>query len=157
MLLKNVLYEDFVNYKEPSMFLAFPNCTFKCDKENGSQLCQNWSLTLAPIIDIDINKLIDNFLDNPITKAVVCGGLEPIDSFDELYEFIIKLREKSDAMVVIYTGYNPGEIRSEINKLKKIPNIIVKYGRYRPNEEKHFDPVLGVELASDNQYAKQIS
>jgi len=34
-------------------------------------------------------------------------------------------------------------------------NIIVKFGRYRPNQEKHYDKILGVFLASDNQYAKE--
>ena len=32
-------------------------------------------------------------------------------------------------------------------------NIIIKYGRYIPNDGKHFDRVLGVELVSNNQYA----
>jgi hypothetical protein len=35
-------------------------------------------------------------------------------------------------------------------------NIVIKFGRYRPGQQKHFDEVLGVELASDNQYAKRI-
>ena len=29
----------------------------------------------------------------------------------------------------------------------------IKYGRYIPNDGKHFDRVLGVELVSNNQYA----
>lgn len=41
--------------------------------------------------------------------------------------------------------------------LKKYKNIIVKFGRYIPNQKKHFDPVLGVELASDNQHAEKLS
>ena len=47
------------------------------------------------------------------------------------------------------------------NKTKKIaeigPNIIIKYGRFIPHQEKHFDEILGVYLASDNQYGKRIS
>ena len=36
-------------------------------------------------------------------------------------------------------------------------NIIIKFGRFIPNREPHFDEVLGVNLASNNQYAKRIS
>jgi hypothetical protein len=35
-------------------------------------------------------------------------------------------------------------------------NIIIKYGRYIPNQTPHYDEVLGVYLASDNQYAVRI-
>ena len=49
------------------------------------------------------------------------------------------------------------EIKEYIDKLKAFPNIIVKFGRYIPNHEKHFDEVLGIYLASDNQYAERIS
>ena len=35
-------------------------------------------------------------------------------------------------------------------------NIIIKFGRYIPNQKPHYDEVLGVNLASDNQYAERI-
>ena len=34
-------------------------------------------------------------------------------------------------------------------------NIVVKFGRFRPNQDPHYDNVLGVKLASNNQYAKK--
>ena len=40
------------------------------------------------------------------------------------------------------------------NKIKSY-GIIVKFGRFRPNQEPHYDEVLGVNLISDNQYAKE--
>lgn len=39
MLIKNLIEEDFVNYKKPSMVVLFPNCSFKCDKECGRPVC----------------------------------------------------------------------------------------------------------------------
>lgn len=54
-------------------------------------------------------------------------------------------------------GYDRNEIEEHIMILKKYKNIIVKFGRYIPNQKKHFDPVLGVELASDNQHAEKLS
>ena len=40
MIVKGILFEDFVNYKKAAMYIAFPKCDFKCDKENGIQLCR---------------------------------------------------------------------------------------------------------------------
>ena len=149
--------EDFTNYKKASMFISFPTCTFKCEKECGIKCCQNSELAKSPITDYDIDKLIKRYVDNIYTSAIVCGGLEPFDSFEELIIFIMKFREISKDDIVIYTGYNEYEIQNKIDKLKQYENIIVKFGRFIPNKEKHFDEVLGIYLASDNQYAKKIS
>ena len=40
--------------------------------------------------------------------------------------------------------------------LKKYKNIIMKFGRYIPNKKKHYDPVLGVYLASNNQFGEKL-
>ena len=157
MVIKGVTVEDFSNYKKPSMFIAFPRCDFKCDRECEVQVCQNGALAKASDIDIDVNIIVKKYLDNPITKAVVCGGLEPFDSWSDLLLFIEKFREKSQDDIVIYTGYLKEEITNKINILKQFPNIVLKTGRYIPNEEKHYDEVLGVYLASNNQSAERIS
>ena len=157
MIIKQLIDEDFVNYKKPSMFVGFPKCSFKCDRECGMQVCQNSTLALSHNIHIDTNKLVERYLDNPITHSIVCGGLEPIDTFDELIEFISCLREKTDDDIVIYTGYYKDEISNKINELSKFKNIIVKFGRFIPYHGKHYDEILGVYLASDNQYAERLS
>ena len=159
MKIKGLTDEDFVNYKKPSMFIIFPFCSFKCEKESGVMCCQNSSLAHAKIIDISEEKLILRYLDNPITKAIVCGGLEPMDSFDELCSFIKSLRVDYKCLddIVIYTGFNKAEIEDKIQILKQYPNIIIKYGRFIPNQESHKDDVLGIELASPNQYAEELS
>ena len=71
MIIKGILDEDFVNYKKCSMYIAFPFCTFKCDKENGCQLCQNMELTHAPNISIPAEDLVKRYLDNPLTHSIV--------------------------------------------------------------------------------------
>lgn len=157
MVIKGVTAEDFSNYKKPSMFIAFPSCSFKCDKECGMQVCQNSALAKSRYLNIDADIIVKKYLDNPITKAVVCGGLEPFDSWSDLLLFIEKFREKSQDDIVIYTGYYKEEIADKINILKRFPNIIIKMGRFVPGREKHYDKVLGVELASPNQYAEVIS
>ena len=52
MKIKGIIDEDFINYKKPSMVIMCPSCTFKCDKENGAQVCQNSTLAAAPNIEV---------------------------------------------------------------------------------------------------------
>ena len=49
------------------------------------------------------------------------------------------------------------EIINKVYLLSNYKNIIIKYGRYIPNKEKYYNEVLGVYLASENQYAERIS
>ena len=101
--------------------------------------------------------MIDNYMKNPITSAVVIAGLEPFDQFDEVLSFIRAFREQTDDDIVIYTGYTEQECADKIEMLQQFCNIIVKFGRFIPNRPHHFDEVLGVELASENQYGRKIS
>lgn len=157
MILKGIIYEDFVNYKKISMYISFPYCSFKCDKEFGCQICQNGSLANTENINISLDRIVDRYINNPISEAVVMAGLEPMDSFEELMELISAFRDKTEDDIVIYTGYYKDEILDKINELSNFKNIIIKFGRFIPYQEKHYDKVLGVYLASDNQYAERVS
>ena len=159
MRIKGLTDEDFVNYKLPSLFICTATCTFKCDRECGRQVCQNSALASLPTLEFDTDAIIGRYLSNPITKAVVFGGLEPFDQYDELFAFLLTLRVERGRgdPVVIYTGYNEDEISGEVQMLSMFPNVIIKFGRYIPDQAPHFDPVLGVELASENQHAVNIS
>ena len=157
VIIKQLVDEDFVNYKKPSMFIAFPSCTFKCEKECGKKMCQNSELAKQPNINVTAGTIIARYLNNAITQAVVAGGLEPLDSWEELQCFIVNFRYRCSDDIVIYTGYNEEEVADKIEWLKLYENIIIKFGRYIPNQEKHYDEILGVNLASDNQYGVKIS
>lgn len=161
MRVKAVVDEDFVNYKKPSMYVGTIRCSGKCCIEAGVPLsvCQNSEWQKAPIIDISNDKLIQRYMSNNITCAICFAGLEPFEQFNEMLEFIKVLREDyhCDDTVVIYTGYYESEVQNELEKLKKFPNLIVKFGRFIPDKPKHYDEILGVYLASPNQYAKRIS
>ena len=157
MLVKDIVETDMINYKNISMFIIFPFCSFKCDKECGMQVCQNSALALSPNINIDIEHLIHKYLSNPITNAIVCGGLEPFDSWEDLYNLIKVFRSYTNDEIVIYTGYIKEELKNYIDMLKYFNNIIIKFGRYIPNDNPHYDELLGVELISSNQYAERIS
>lgn len=159
MLIKGLTDEDFVNYKKPSMFIIFPYCTFKCEKETKACCCQNSSLAHSPIVEMNITDIIERYISNPISKAIVCGGMEPMDTFDALLELLCRFRHKTDDDFVIYTGYTKEECTEKgwLNLLSNFPNVIIKFGRYIPNQSNRYDAVLGITLASDNQYAERIS
>lgn len=153
MELLSIIDEDFVNYKKPSMFILFPHCSMKC----GKKRCQNAALLEQETIEIDNDVIIKRYLDNNITSAIVCGGLEPFDSWDELHNFILNVRYYTSDDIVIYTGYTEEELKDKLPWLAVYENVIVKFGRYLHKSPSRFDEVLGVKLASDNQYAKIIS
>lgn len=157
MQIKLIIEEDFVNYRKPSMLIAFPYCTFKCERECGVACCQNSDLANSPSVDIQYDEIIERYKNNKYSESIVCGGLEPFDSWNDLLNLIIKFRETSVDDFVIYTGYNPEEVKDKIKVLSSFKNIIVKFGRYIPGQKPHYDEVLGIELASDNQYAERIS
>lgn len=196
MLIKGITDEDFINYKLPSMFIATATCSFKCDRECGRPVCQNSELAKQPNIEISALDIATRYLANPITHAVVIGGLEPFDQINDIFNIIGDIRTedleidkillpdgswyhpwfgdrdhpKAKDPVIIYTGYTREELDKMIydskdcdeapNNLEEwcgFGNIIIKFGRYIPGHKPHFDPVLGVYLASDNQYAERIS
>lgn len=158
MRIKSLQDEDFVNYKKPSMFICTASCGGKCCKELNLPLsiCQNDELRSCPTSQYDDIRIIRRYLSNPITHAIVFGGLEPFEQYDEVADFIQLFREFSEDDVVIYTGYNEEELPEQIKELRQYGSVIVKFGRFIPDQESHYDEVLGVNLASNNQYAKQL-
>lgn len=159
MKIVGLLEEDFVNYKKPCMTVMFPYCSFKCNKECSREVCHNMHLKDCDLIDMPVDEIVDRYVNNPISEAIVMQGLEPFDSFDELYSLVYKFTEKSDDDIVIYTGYTEEEIADKVVDLVRIierNRLIIKYGRFIPDRQSILDPVLEVVLGSDNQYGKII-
>ena len=160
MKIKGLIDEDFIQYKKPSMFIVTSCCDWKCCKEGGfdKSVCQNSPLVASPTLEAEDKSLTERYLLNPITSAIVIGGLEPFDQEKELFNLIEEFRQKTDDDIVIYTGFYPEEIEFQVRTLAaRHKNIIIKFGRYVPNKPKRYDEVLGVTLASDNQFAVKIS
>lgn len=168
MKIKTIIDEDFVNYKKPSMFIATAECDWKCCKECGKDICQNMQLAQMSNIEISPEAIIARFKANPISEAIVFGGLEPlyaqdnhVHAFHIFSHYIYQLPHFTD--IVVYTGYYPSEIhysnfqfwQAQTNAIHG--DLIFKFGRYVPNKPSRRDPILGVELASDNQFAINIS
>ncbi len=165
MRIKDIIWEDFVNYFKVSTFIIMPYCSFKCDKECGQQVCQNSALAAQPTIDMDDKEIVEQFFKNKISDAIVFGGLEPFDSWEELKDFLIEVEkyleehpECAAPDIVIYTGYNKYEIIGELFYLRNYYDLpfVIKFGRFMPYLKPVYDAVLGVELASENQYAARL-
>lgn len=159
MRVKAIKDEDFVNYKAPCMFISTCFCDWKCCHEANIPeiICQNNELASMSIVEISADNIYRRYINNAISEAVVIGGLEPIKQFDEIYELIKTFRlNNCEDYFVIYTGYNKNEITDCVKRLCDFKNIIIKYGRFVPNQKPHYDSVLGVNLISDNQFAEVI-
>ena len=111
-----------------------------------------------------------NIEDNTLDKTF--GTLKIVHFSDILYgsttdidtvKKVVEIINNKKADIVIYTGFKECEFKhllaykKYLEAFQEFPNIIIKYGRFIPNQEKHYDEVLGVELASPNQYARRIS
>ena len=160
MKIKGLIDEDFVNYKYPDMFISLGVCNWKCCREANIpiSICQNSELAKSPDIEISIERIYKRYISNPISKAIVIGGLEPFTQFDDVLSLVAFFRShRCVDDIVIYTGYYEREVEKYIKVLSTYPNIIVKFGRFVPNEKPHYDDILGVNLISNNQYARCIS
>lgn len=160
MNVKVIEEEWFQDYKLPSMFIGTCFCSWKCciEADISTEVCQNSPLSRLPTKEVSDEYIYEQFVNNPITKAVVIGGLEPMIQINEIINLIATFRlNHEECPFIIYTGYYPEEIPNPISRLQKFSNIIIKFGRYEPNQDPHYDPVLGVDLASNNQYAEVIS
>lgn len=159
--IKGIIWEDFVNYKKPCMTIEMPICDFKCDRDCGQEVCQNSSLAISETRQVDEKYLVSQYIDNPITEAICFQGLEPFDSFDDMIKVVYRLKELNCTDdIIVYTGYYKQEI--PIEKLSELytstcGRLIIKWGRFIPNASSKYDEILGVTLASDNQYAEVIN
>ena len=163
ILIKGLVDEDFVQYKKPSMFIGTCFCDWKCCRDAGRPvtMCQNSPLANSKSKIVKFSTLYDRYINNPITKAIVFGGLEPMLQFDDIMELIKYFRQKGcKDDFVIYTGHYEDELQEEIKFIESFVKeydgkIIVKFGRFVPDQESRWNRILGVELASPNQYAKE--
>lgn len=134
------------------MFLAFPQCnTWKCEKCHNADLRHQLNIEVAPI------DLVFRYLQNPLSEAIVFGGLEPLDTFTDVLELVSAFRKGTQDPIIIYTGYEREEITNMVEDLSQYSNIIMKFGRYLPDYDGYTNLVLGVRLASANQRAEKIS
>ena len=152
---------DTVNNKNITFtIMSGISCTFKCCKNNPC-LCQNYETRNYKSVKCNIDDLIERYEKQDISHSITFqGSLEVLDNLKQLLWFIYYFRKKHNDDIYIWTGYTEEECEDLIYLIKEkmqFPNIIIKFGRFIPNQKPHYDEVLGVNLISDNQYAKRIS
>ena len=94
-------------------------------------------------------------LQEDLSNSVLHGARGQNHSLNLIFYF--RIYQDCHDPFIIYTGYYPEEIDGQIKFLSIFENIIIKFGRYIPNRNNKYDEILGVTLASDNQFAKKIS
>lgn len=163
----DVKTDNIVDYKETSILLVFPYCSGKCGPK-----CHNYKLIgTTKINEYKIEDIVNLYNKLNTHRSIVCAGLEPFDSFEDLTNIVKYFSNcNKDCDIVIYTGYTEEEIKYSVKLLNDIFNknlnksfkksLIIKFGRYvfdAENSYKYYSDILGVELASNNQYAKIIN
>ena len=109
-------------------------------------------------VDVAEDEIFLRYISDPITQAIVIGGLEPMLQQEEVLSLIHYFRShQCHDEFVIFTGYEKHEVKDFVRRVAQYDNIIMKFGRFIPDAEKRFDPVLGIYLISSNQYAEKIS
>ena len=162
MRVRKMLTERFQDYKEPSLYLATCFCDWKCCPDNP-YVCQNHPVAKLPVTEIPDDEILDAYLTDPITKAIVIAGLEPLLQIHEVCRLIRRAVERGvQTTFVIYTGYTKCEVQrlgffDELKGIGSGVQIVMKYGRYVPGQQPHFDEALSVDLASDNQYGESLT
>lgn len=156
----DVKSDDMVDYKKTSLLLAFPCCFKNCED------CQNKHLRTQEVIEYSVSSIVNYYNRLSEHQAIVCAGLDPIDSLPEL-EIILKtlLNNNKSVDFVIYTGYKKDEIGLYVLPYllscfekygKETDKLIFKFGEYnKNNKNSYFSKILGVNLVGDNQVAEQ--
>jgi organic radical activating enzyme len=120
--IKDILDEDFQDYKDTSIFIAMSRCNWKCCVEQNLDIsiCQNSELANQKNINISVEEIFNRYISNPITNSIVIGGLEPFLQFEDTLKLIKYFRiNKCKDTFVIYTGYYENEISDQIKILKQ--------------------------------------
>ncbi len=159
MRIKTIIEEDFAHYKKPVFLICSAFCDFKCCKEQKVPItvCQNESWSHNKTINYSDKEIIKRYLHNPLISNICIAGLEPFEQTEEVLQLIKEFRKYTADTIIIYTGFIKEEVKKETTELCQYSNIIIKFGRYILNAEQRFDSILGITLASNNQYAEKIS
>lgn len=133
------------------------SCTWKCKN------CINRQHTFKNsnkyhISEYEIGEIIKIYKKNILVESLILAGLEPFDNPHDLRRLIGVFRDSISDDIIIYTGYDNDDIDTNkelkmlLQEILKYDNILVKFGRYIEGKDKIYDNVLGIELASDNQW-----
>jgi hypothetical protein len=154
-----IVYND---YKLNALYIPIGvTCDFKCVKEakaKGLEFmeCHNHEFINKEKYEMSTDEVLTKIQGNPFIECIILSGLEPMDCFKSVSDFISEFREKSDMEIVIFTGYYANEVTDKLKTLKRYDNITFKFGRYDPSAKPRYDEVGKVTLISGNQYFSKL-
>lgn len=141
--------ETITDYRKSTLYLCGYICTLGCKDCFHNELKKNHPTTLS------IEKLFTDYISTTSCDAILFSGLNWLEQIEELFVLIHYIRSNHiNKDIVIYTGYDKHEISDKIAMLSKFDNIIIKYGRFDATLPPRYDDVLGITLASSNQWAE---
>lgn len=133
---------------EDAPFIGALICANDCN--NNCYNCFNQYLKSEPTIKIEDYKLINKILLNPFNKGIIFSGLEWTLQHKELKQ-LIKLAKENDLEIMIHTGTEEEIFKEQFSEIYKIPNIYIKFGKYKEKYKCDNNIQYGVKLASSNQ------
>ena len=118
------------------------NKALLCRADAASHICTQNYLTIPVTVGVTpANMYIDNVKITDVSASIGKNSLDVILNYN-----------------VTYNGQTPTcKPAKSLVYVKNANNIIIKFGRFIPNQQSHYDAVLGIKLASSNQYAERIS
>ena len=152
MQLKKIEETKTLYNNELSLYLIASSCKWKC------KICPNAHYSRFETVDIPNTDILQKFKSDDNLKAIVIGGLEPMDQMNDLRGFIFDARkffEPGDRpKIVIYTGYEMDELNKMhysglASELMQYGNAMVIAGRNIWKTKKKFYLSINTYLTSD--------
>jgi anaerobic ribonucleoside-triphosphate reductase activating protein len=112
-----------------------------CDKKcKGCLVPDSWDKKGG--VEVGVDEIVKIFIESGVEGITISGG-EPILQSEELLEFLLKIKDKRDVDVILYTGFKLEDIIK--NPLLKEIDLLID-GEYI-DELNNNTPLIG----SDNQ------
>ncbi len=98
----------------------FQGCSLRCE---GCISVDTWA-TAKTLIPIDqLMMALSSYL--PLVDGITISGGEPFDQFDALLAIVVQLRKKTEADILLYTGYSIEDIPDQLQKIKPYIDVLI--------------------------------
>jgi organic radical activating enzyme len=144
MLIKGILHERTEDAPFVGALIISDDCNINCEN------CFNQHLKNTPSINMTATQIIETILKNPLNQGIIFGGLEWSLQPDDMIA-LIKLAYANGLEIMVYTGLSESAFDRKLTKVKNVPNIYIKFGKYS-EYQKCRRQECGVWLSSSNQY-----
>lgn len=144
MRFQSITYPDISNGKGCRVVLWIQGCSHHCQ---GCHNPETWDFCKGREFTEEYKNKLISIINLPYIQGITLSGGDPLDSFDDVYNLLLEVKEKcKDKDVWLYTGYTLEEIQnSEKQKILPMVNVLVD-GLYK---EKQRDVTLAFRGSSN--------